>query len=75
MCLLSMLSFAQRQWAANHVPEDAQGIFITDFLGIAAPKVIGNQLLQMGKTVVDLIRDNEIRTIRNPWKLILRKSL
>ena len=31
--------------------------------------------IQMGKTVVDLIRDNEIRTIRNPWKLILRKSL
>ncbi len=30
---------------------------------------------QMGKTVVDLVREKEVRTLRNPCRLILRKSL
>lgn len=36
---------------------------------------ISTDFEQMGKTVVDLVREKEIRTVRNPSRLILRKSL
>ena len=36
---------------------------------------ISTDFVQMGKTVVDLVKEKEIKTIRNPWRLILRKSL
>ena len=36
---------------------------------------ISTDFVQMGKTVVDLVKEKEIKTIRNPWRLILRNSL
>ena len=36
---------------------------------------LSTDFVQMGKSITELIRDKEIRTIRNPWKLIMRKSL
>ncbi len=36
---------------------------------------LSTDFIKMGETVAELIRDKEIRTIRNPWKLIIRKSL
>lgn len=36
---------------------------------------ISTDFIQMGRTVADLIRDNSIRTVRNPWKLIMRNTL
>ena len=36
---------------------------------------ISTNFEQMGKTVVDLVKEKEIRTVRNPCRLILRKSL
>lgn len=36
---------------------------------------LSTDFVQMGKTVVEMIREKEIRTVRNPWRLIVRKSL
>ena len=36
---------------------------------------LSTDFIKMGETVAELIRDKEIRTIRNPWELIIRKSL
>ena len=36
---------------------------------------ISTDFVQMGKAVVDLVKEREIKTIRNPWRLILRNSL
>ena len=36
---------------------------------------ISTDFVQMGKTLVDLIKDKDIRTVHNPSKLILRNSL
>ena len=36
---------------------------------------ISTDFVQMGKTVVDLVKERDIKTIRNPWRLILRNSL
>ena len=36
---------------------------------------LSTDFVQMGKTVVELIRENGIRTVHNPWKLIMRNTL
>lgn len=36
---------------------------------------LSTDFIKMGETVAELIRDKEIRTVRNPWKLIVRKSI
>ena len=36
---------------------------------------LSTDFVKMGETVVELIRDKDIRTIRNPFRLILRNSL
>ena len=36
---------------------------------------ITTDFIQMGRTVVELMRDKDIRTIHNPCHLILRKTL
>ena len=36
---------------------------------------LSTDFIKMGETVAELIRDEEIRTVRNPWKLIVRKSI
>ena len=36
---------------------------------------ISTDFVLMGKTVVNLVKEKGIRTIRNPWRLILRNSL
>lgn len=36
---------------------------------------LSTDFIQMGKTVAELIWDNEIRTIHNPWRLIMRNTL
>ena len=36
---------------------------------------ISTDFIQMGQTVAELIRDNEIKTIHNPWKVIMRNTL
>lgn len=36
---------------------------------------ISTDFVLMGKTAVNLVKDKGIRTIRNPWRLILRNSL
>ena len=36
---------------------------------------ISTDFIQMGQTVAELIRENEIKTIHNPWKVILRNTL
>lgn len=36
---------------------------------------LSTDFVQMGKTVAELIRENGIRTVHNPWKLIMRNTL
>lgn len=36
---------------------------------------LSTDFVQMGKTVAELIRENGIRTVHNPWKLIIRNTL
>lgn len=36
---------------------------------------LSTDFVQMGKTVAELIRENSIRTVHNPWKMIMRKTL
>lgn len=36
---------------------------------------LSTDFIQMGKTIAELIRTNEIRTVHNPWKLIMRNTL
>lgn len=36
---------------------------------------LSTDFFQMGKTIVDLIRENGIKTVHNPWKLIMRNTL
>ena len=36
---------------------------------------LSTDFVQMGRTVAELIRSKDVRTVRNPWRLIMRKSL
>lgn len=36
---------------------------------------LSTDFIQMGKTVAELIREHDIRTVHNPWRLIMRNTL